>query len=456
MSTNQHLDRARLLMQQSRFELAEEQLRLSLAENSSDAESHALLSVCLRERTRFDEAEDEARQAIVNAPDEAFGFHALAAVQHQRGLLTEACETVQEALRLDPGNEHHWGLLAGIEYARYRWQDCLDAAIKGLECNADDVTCTNLQAMALVQLGRREEAGLTIEQALAHDPNNAVTHANQGWRLLHERKPDQAMMHFREALRLEPNSEWARQGIIEAMKARHFIYRWMLAVFLWMGRLPPKFQIALVLGLVFGNQILAAVCQAVPILTPLKTPITITYVLFAWMSWVSSTLFNAVLCLNRFGRLALNRNERIDAAVAVGCIGVAGLTGLTGHFVGSGISTNSFWLIALLWLGLVIPLTNTFQMMPLHGSRWQLMMAYSVGLTIVIATSLVLAIHMATGLASLAAQYPGHLNGDELLLVQSQVDDLAAPFVTWFQRGMNGVVLSTWLGLVVRATPHRR
>jgi tetratricopeptide (TPR) repeat protein len=456
MSQNQHLDRARLLMQQSRYELAEEQLRLSLAENSSDAESHSLLSLCLLSREQFAESEDEARQAIVNAPDEALGFYALAGVQQKRGQLTEAYETIHEAIRLDPWNEIHWGLLAGIEYARYRWQDCLNAAVKGLECNPDDATCTNLQAMALVKLGRREDAGATIAEALSRDPDNELTHANQGWRLLHERKPDQAMIHFREALRLDPNLEWARQGIVEAMKARHFIYRWMLAFFLWRSRLPPRFQIALVLGLVFGNQILAAVCQAVPLLNPLRGPIIVGYLLFAWMSWVSSTLFNAVLCLNRFGRLALNRREKIDAACAVGCVGLAGLTGLTGHVVGSGFSASEFWLVGLLWLGLVIPLSNAFHLMQLHGRRWFWMMLYSAGLAVVILAAYMFAIRMATGMASLQAQYPGKLTGADLLLVQSKVQDLAAPFVTWFQRGVNGVVLSTWLGIILRAVPNRR
>jgi tetratricopeptide (TPR) repeat protein len=456
MSQNQHLDRARLLIQQSRYELAEEQLRLSLAENSSDAESHALLSLCLLPRERFDEAEEEARQAIVHAPDVAIGFYALAAVQQKRGLLAAAEKTIHEALRLDPWNEIHWGLLASIEYARSRWQDCLDAAVKGLECDADDVTCTNFQAMALVQLGRREDAGITIEQALAHDPNNSVTHANQGWRLLHERQPDQAMIHFREALRLEPNSEWARQGIIEAMKARHFVYRWMLAFFLWMGRLPPKFQIALVLGMVFGNQILAAVCQAIPFLTPLRTPIIVSYALFTWMSWVSSTLFNAVLCLNRFGRLALNRREKMDAACAVGCIGLTGLTGLTGHIVAGGDLASQFWMVGLLWLGLVIPLTNAFHLMQLSGRRWMLMMAYSIGLAIVIGVSFVLALRMTADLIHLTTQFPDPLSDADRIIVQSKVKVLIEPFATWFHRGLNGVVLSTWLGLILRATPQRR
>ncbi len=45
--------------------------------------------------------------------------------------------------------------------------------------------CLNLRAMALVQLGRKDEASRTLGSALADDPENALTHANQGWALLH-------------------------------------------------------------------------------------------------------------------------------------------------------------------------------------------------------------------------------------------------------------------------------
>ena len=66
--------------------------------------------------------------------------------------------------------------------------------------------------MALVRLGRRDEAGATLEAALARDPENAVTHANQGWARLHAGDFRGALEHFREALRLNPSLEWARAG----------------------------------------------------------------------------------------------------------------------------------------------------------------------------------------------------------------------------------------------------
>ena len=216
-----------------------------------------------------------------------------------------AHKAIDEAIRIEPWNSSHFALLAAIEIDRSRWNDALDAADRGLEFDPEDVQCTNLRAIALVKLGRRDEAGQTIDAALAKAPDNATTHANQGWALLHQREPTKAAEHFREALRLDPTMEWARHGILEAMKARNPVYRMMLAFFLWMGRFSPKVQLALVLGLVFGNRIVHSILEAVPVLSPLATPFTIAYILFVWMCWTSSALFNLMLCLDRFGRLVL-------------------------------------------------------------------------------------------------------------------------------------------------------
>jgi Tfp pilus assembly protein PilF len=75
---------------------------------------------------------------------------------------------------------------------------------RGLERSPEDVPCTNMRAMALVRLNRRDEAGATIATALARNPEIAFSHANQGWTLLHQGDHRRAIEHFREALRLDP------------------------------------------------------------------------------------------------------------------------------------------------------------------------------------------------------------------------------------------------------------
>ena len=55
-----HLARAQLLLEQARYDLAEEELRQAIGEEPEPALAHALLALCLTARERFDEATREA------------------------------------------------------------------------------------------------------------------------------------------------------------------------------------------------------------------------------------------------------------------------------------------------------------------------------------------------------------------------------------------------------------
>ena len=78
------LERALVLQQQGRHEMAEEELRRYLAENPRDGFGHALLAVSLIEQDRRDDAEQAAREAIANEPDQAFSHYVHARVLAER------------------------------------------------------------------------------------------------------------------------------------------------------------------------------------------------------------------------------------------------------------------------------------------------------------------------------------------------------------------------------------
>jgi len=306
---NPNLERALLLFQQSRHEMAENELRQALAAEPHDAYAHALLGLCLAKREQFDDATEETRQAIHLAPDFAFAHYAHASVLDDRNRFSEALTAINEAIRLEPEDADYHALLAGIHFQERRWNDSLNAAEQGLQFNPEHIGCTNLRAMAMVKLGRKDEAGRTIDAALAKNPDNAHTHANQGWTLLHAGDAKKAAEHFREALRLDPQNEWARQGIIEALKARNFIYALMLKYFLWMSRLSSGAQWGIILGGYFGNKMLGALAQSKPELAPWILPLRILYLAFALMTWLAYPFFTLLLRLNKFGRLCLSREE---------------------------------------------------------------------------------------------------------------------------------------------------
>ena len=251
--TNANFQRGVLLYQQDRYQDAIAEFRQQLLQDE-DFLAHGYLALCLSELEQFDEATEHARQAIHLAPDESFGHYAYARVMIDRKRLEEARLAILEAIRLDPYEASYFAILASLEMQKSRWREALEAANQGLEIEPEHVWCTNLRAQALVKLGDRAGAAAAMGEALARKPDDAYTHANQGWALLHAGQPRQAQEHFREALRLDPGLDWARSGIVESLKARNFVYRWMLAWFLWMSRLSPQGRWGLVMGVFFGQR----------------------------------------------------------------------------------------------------------------------------------------------------------------------------------------------------------
>jgi tetratricopeptide (TPR) repeat protein len=315
-----HFQRGSLLYQQGRYGEAIGELRLQLAQGSEDSLTHGLLGLCLAEEEQYDAATEHARQAIHLQPDQAFGYYALAQVMLHRHRYDEARQAILEAIRCNPYDADYFAILASLHLRSSQWREALEAANQGLAIEPEHSLCTNLRAQSLVKLGDRSAAAATMGEALARRPDDPYTHANQGWALLNQGKPHDALTHFREALRLDPEMEWARAGIVEAMKARNFIYRGMLAYFLWMVRLKPGVRWGLVIGALVANNMIGNLARENPTLAPYARVVLYAYFAFVLMSWLSYPLFNLLLRLNRFGRYALSPDQVRGANVLAACL----------------------------------------------------------------------------------------------------------------------------------------
>jgi tetratricopeptide (TPR) repeat protein len=303
------IERAQLLINQSRFEMAEKELRSAAAQDPDDFRAHALLAYCLLRLGRHAEARSEADIAISKEPGAPYPHYMLALILVETGRRAEAKLAVREAIRLDPSDADHFALLGGIHLDDKSWAEALKSAESALVLDAEHVQGANVRAAALVKLGRGAEAGQTLDAALAREPESAVTHANMGWTLLERGDHAKAQEHFREALRLDPQQEWAREGIVESMKARNPIYRLMLQYFFFMSKLPPKGQWIVVIVALVGMRLLRATANAYPAFEPAAMVIGVLYVLFMAATWLARPLFDLVLRLDRFGRLCLSQDQ---------------------------------------------------------------------------------------------------------------------------------------------------
>jgi hypothetical protein len=263
-----------------------------------------------------------ARKAVGLAPENAFPQYALAKVQSARSDERGAMEAIDEAIRIDPDDADYRALKSAFLYDRQKWRESLEFAEKGLALDPNNTGCQNLRGMSLVKLGRRKEAESGLLQTLRQEPENPHAHAALGWSLLESGDVDGALEHFGEALRLDPDKEWARQGLVAALKARYVVYRWVLSYFLWMSRHPKPVRIGILLGVWMATKVLMGLAAQFPALLPIAVPFAALWFLFLIATWVSDPIFNLLLLLHPKGRHALKAVQR-RTAILVGCTLIA-------------------------------------------------------------------------------------------------------------------------------------
>lgn len=237
-----HHERGHLLYQQNRYRQAADEFRAALAEDPNDAEAHAFLAECLTELSDLDGALREAEEAVRLAPLHYLSHTVKASVLHRLDRYEEAEAAALEAVSNNTYSTWPFTVLANVRFSRGNWLGCLEATGRGLTLDANNAACLSLQTMANLRLGRKADAAYSAETALRNDPNDAFAHIADGWRRMHLGDAKGACESFRTALRLEPTSAAARVGMIEALKARYWVYRQYSQFQFWLGRQSGQFQ----------------------------------------------------------------------------------------------------------------------------------------------------------------------------------------------------------------------
>ncbi len=328
MST--HIEKALLLFER-RPELAAKELLAALVEEPDDSYTHALLGLCLMNAKDKEGAFAQVKEAIRLDPEDAFAFYALAKCHFDVLNMLDAEVAIDEALRLEPWNETYWGLLSNIQIEQGEWKEALKSAESGLEISPADVHCHNLRALIKTKLGQKEEAKQSLDTAMAAAPDDALTHAYRGWALIEHYNHADSISHFREALRLDPTMEWARQGLIKALEVRHWAFQLQLKLG-WRGPLAIICCFAALLAFL-QTSVSVSPGTATDTLQVIKNGCMIGIIFFLLMLILRRTslldpFIRFLLLFDRDGRLVLTREERIFnthlvAFITAGVIGIA-------------------------------------------------------------------------------------------------------------------------------------
>lgn len=351
-----HLQRAHLLIQQERHEEAEKELGLALAQEPNSAQVHALLALCLLRREQYQQATECAQRAVALQPDWPFVYYTLAIVWTERNHLDKAEEVLAEAIAMSPEEPDFHSLRGRIRFAQSDWDGALEAVQEALAFDPEHLEALNLRAMALQKLGRAEDAQNELQATLQLAPESAETHAVFGWSYLQKGDRAKATEHFREALRLNPELEWAQAGVVEALRAWNPAYRMLLKYFFWMGSLGRRGQWGVILGAFILYRIVRAIAESSPSLRPWMMPLIAAYLAFVVASWLGKPLMSLALYLHPFGRLALSRDDRLGANCVGACLFVAIVSGL----LYLAFPINGLLLLALVSAGMLLPVGATF------------------------------------------------------------------------------------------------
>lgn len=210
---------ARALMNAGRYDLAERVLRDQIAGQPDRWDAHQLLAVCLSVRNALDDAFAEASEAVRLAPTASAAHSALGRVLEKSRDFAEAELEYREAVALDPEQAAGYAALAHVLLARGRPVDAVKTAAEGLRLDPHNESCLAMHAHGLLILNRIEEAHAELRSALADAPSRAYLHNSLGLALLHDGDAKRARIEFKEALRLDPSLQSARENLARSHEA---------------------------------------------------------------------------------------------------------------------------------------------------------------------------------------------------------------------------------------------
>jgi tetratricopeptide (TPR) repeat protein len=175
-----------------------------------------------------------------------------------------------------------------------------------LELDAQDTGALNLLAQAMRFQNRNKESREVIRQILARVPEDAFGQTNAGFEALNSGDHERAHGHFVNALRINPHSDNARRGLLQAMRARMWFYRVNLKLLDFFGAIKRK---PIVLRLIF---ILLFVASGGVFI--------FVWLFYLLLSFTLQPLSNLFLLLDPVGRRALLPLERNRAILVLSAI----------------------------------------------------------------------------------------------------------------------------------------
>ncbi|MFY0592004.1 tetratricopeptide repeat protein [Roseivirga sp.] len=323
------LDRAELLINQGKIELAIEQLKGVLLEEPTNAYALTYMALCQLRQGEAEEAIASAKLALASNPEIDFALYVISASHLNLENYKKSENAIAKAISFNPNQPDYYGLKAQLKLISKDYKEAIELAQKGLTIDAEHLFCRNMLSTAQLKSGDKEGSFRTINKALELDPENPLSHANYGWAELEKGSHKKALGHFKEALKYDPHDEYARSGMLETLKAKYVLYRIFLKYYFFMANLKSGTQWAILIGIVVINRLIRGGAESLGEYGFLLNYVSYALILFMVSTWVIEPVFNFFMRLNTYSRYLLTNKESQTATLVGICFSV-----FVGSFIG--------------------------------------------------------------------------------------------------------------------------
>jgi len=321
-----YYERAGVLIDQGRLQDGAREVRAGLAVEPEHPDLLIALATCLVGLDELDDAEVAISSALRLAPEEPSAHHVHFVLLQERGDHEGAERAILRAIELAPDEAQYHSLYSWLLLEQERWGEALATCDAALALDPLDENAPVGRALALISLGRAEEAMEDARRKLAAGPDDPTAHALAGLTSIAAGDHDAAFASLQEAQRLDPTKDWLRDfGLIGLGLAGRPLYASLIS---WLVDLPR------------GTGLTPEPRQRTVLLGPPA--------LLATLGRVSvRPLTTTVLRRSRYGRLAVSQADAIAARVFGGVLLVALLGTLTAALVSGLVAAVSVLVLGL-------------------------------------------------------------------------------------------------------------
>ena len=335
-------DRALVLFGLGDYSRAKAELIKYLSIDPQDALAHSLIALCFSNLADDKNAISYAKEALQHDAASDYSHYALAYCLYSAGMNHKALTSIDEAIKLSPEDAEYWALKSDItlamSHAGITAKQALEFADSGLTFDPASQHCHSARARALFALKRTAEAKVELERSLQQSPLSDDLHTLRAWTLMEGGNIEKAKSAYEEALRLNPNSESARLGLLSSLRGKHILYRLLLKLMAPSGQVKVSTIIAIVL-------LFYSIGAMAKIQTPffqqlslaLAAPALFGALFLCGLLFTGNSIFNFVVMLDKSSRVHLTSSEKHSAVLTCACLFSASTmviyAMLTGHIL---------------------------------------------------------------------------------------------------------------------------